>query len=122
RDNRQLDLTYYTPGRDRTTQRVVDPMRLVFSDGHSYLEGWCHRAEEVRMFRLDRIRDVSILGHHAEPPQGARVSDLSKGLFQPDDDDPEAVLDLRPAARWVAEYYPTERQQEQPDGMLRIWL
>jgi proteasome accessory factor C len=122
RESRQLDLTYYTPARDRTTQRVVDPMRMIFSDGHTYLEGWCHRAEEVRMFRLDRIRAVSVLDSPAAPPHDARVTDLSKGLFQPDDDDPEAVIDLLPPARWVAEYYPIERQEEQPDGSLRIWL
>ena len=75
RDGRQLDLTYYAPGRDETTERVVDPMRLVFFDGHGYLEGWCHRAEEVRMFRLDRIRERSgARDTRRRRPQGARVS------------------------------------------------
>src|SRR5262249_16340145 len=85
--HRQPALTYCTAGADPTTQRVVGPMRLIFSEGHTYFEGWCPRACEVRMFRVDRIRDVSVLDTPADPPQDARVTDLSKGLFQPDDDD-----------------------------------
>jgi proteasome accessory factor C len=122
RQARQLDLTYYTPGRDSTTQRVVDPMRLIFFDGHSYLEGWCHRAREVRMFRVDRIRTATLLQSPAQPPPDADVTDLSKGLFQPDPDDPVAVIDLQPDARWVAEYYPIERRQDREGGLLRIWI
>jgi proteasome accessory factor C len=122
RQARQLDLTYYTPARDSTTQRVVDPMRLIFFDGHSYLEGWCHRAREVRMFRVDRIRTATLLQSPAQPPPDADVTDLSKGLFQPDPDDPVAVIDLQPDARWVAEYYPIERRQDREGGLLRIWI
>jgi proteasome accessory factor C len=122
REQRQLDLTYYVPGRDETTQRVVDPMRLIFFEGHSYLEGWCHRADETRMFRLDRMRSATVLDTPSSPPQDARATDLSQGLFQPDPDDPEAVLDLTPPARWVAEYYPIEAVEERPDAVLRIRL
>jgi proteasome accessory factor C len=122
RDERQLELTYYVPGRDETTERVVDPMRLIFSDGHSYLEGWCHRAGETRMFRLDRMRRADVLDTPSEPPQGVGVTDLSHGLFQPDPDDPDAVIDLAPGARWVAEYYPIEESEELGDSTLRIRL
>jgi proteasome accessory factor C len=122
REERQLDLTYYVPGRDETTQRIVDPMRLIFSEGHSYLEGWCHRADETRMFRLDRMRRAVVLETPSAPPHDARVTDLSQGLFQPDPDDPEAVLDLRPPAAWVAEYYPIEGIERRPDSVLRIRL
>jgi proteasome accessory factor C len=122
RQGRQLDLTYYTPGRDSTTERVVDPMRLIFFEGHSYLEGWCHLAHEVRMFRVDRIRAALLLESPAQPPPDADVTDLSKGLFQPDPEDPVAVIDLQPDARWVAEYYPIERREDRDGGVLRIWL
>ena len=56
---RLVHLTYHVPGRDETTERDVDPMRLLLVEGRSYLEGWCRRAEAVRLFRLDRV-----LGHH----------------------------------------------------------
>ncbi len=122
REHRQLDLTYYVPGRDETTQRVVSPMRLIFSEGHGYLEAWCHRVDEVRMFRLDRMIELVLLDTPAAPPEHASRADLSRGLFQPDPGDPLAVLDLAPAARWVADYYPVEEQHEVAGGLLRIAL
>jgi proteasome accessory factor C len=122
REHRQLDLTYYVPGRDETTQRVVSPMRLVFSEGHGYLEAWCHRVEEVRMFRLDRMIELTLLDTPATAPENAHRADLSRGLFQPDASDRLAVLDLAPAARWVADYYPVEAVSERDDGTLRIGM
>ncbi len=120
--NRRVHLSYYVPSRDETTERDADPMRLVFADGQGYLEAWCHRARETRLFRLDRISAVAVLDAAATPPPGARPKDLSGGLFQPDPDDPLAVLDLAPGARWVADYYPIESREETASGRLRIGL
>ncbi len=122
RDGRRMHIGYYVPARDETTERDIDPMRLVFSEGHGYLEAWCHRAEEGRMFRLDRITAAQVLDVAAEPPADARPKDLSQGLFRPDPDDPAAVVELAPSAAWVADYYPTETSEELPDGRLRITL
>ena len=50
-----LRITYYTATRDETSERVVDPMRVLIVDGRAYLEAWCRQAEAVRLFRVDRI-------------------------------------------------------------------
>ena len=117
---RRVHLEYLVPSRDETTSRDVDPLRLLHAEGHSYLEGWCHRAEGVRLFRLDRIVAVQALDVAATPPPEARPRDLSAGLFQPGEDDLVAVLDLAPAGRWIAEYHPVEEVQETADGGLRV--
>jgi proteasome accessory factor C len=122
RDNRRMHLRYYVPGRDETTERDIDPMRLVFSEGHGYLEAWCNRVQEVRFFRLDRVTAAEVLDESASPPADARRADLSRGLFQPAADDPLAVLELEPSARWMADYYPIEEQTELPGGRLRVTL
>jgi proteasome accessory factor C len=74
------------------------------------------------MFRLDRMRRAAVLDSRACPPQDARLTDLSQGLFQPDPGDPEAVLDLSPQAHWVAEYYPIEDAEQRDGSTLRIRL
>ena len=48
-------------GRDEATERDVDPMRIVGDDGRWYLEGWCHRAEDTRLFRMDRVEELTVL-------------------------------------------------------------
>jgi proteasome accessory factor C len=119
---RRLHLRYYVPGRDEATERDVDPMRLLVVEGRAYLEGWCRRADGVRLFRLDRILGTEVLDVPAEVPDDAQPVDVDQGLFRPSDEDVHVVLEVSPGGRWVAEYYPTESVTELGDGRLRIQL
>ncbi len=121
-EHRRMHLTYDVPSRDETTERDVDPMRLVVSDGRTYLEAWCRLAEDVRLFRLDRIAAAKVLDLPSEPPPEATPRDLSNGMFQPSECDLLATVRLEPPARWVAEYYPTESVEEGPSGSLIVKL
>jgi predicted DNA-binding transcriptional regulator YafY len=47
---------YYTLGRDDVGSRKVDPYHLLFRGGQFYLVGYSHERENVRVFRLTRIR------------------------------------------------------------------
>ena len=122
RERRRLHLRYHVPGRDETTERDVDPMRLALVEGRSYLEAWCRRAEGVRLFRLDRVAGVRLLDAPAEPPAAAQSRDLSHGVFQPSPDDALVVLALQPEAHWVAEHHPCEAVEPGPDGELVVRL
>lgn len=119
-ERRRLWLRYYSYGRGGMTEREVDPIRLV-TEGHTYLEAWCRVSEGRRMFRLDRVADIRVLDTPADPPP-LEVRDLSDGLVHPDADDPEVVLEVGPAGRWVTEYYTHDEAVELPDGGLRITL
>jgi proteasome accessory factor C len=121
-DGRRLHLTYFVPTRDETTERDVDPMRVVLMDGRWYLEGWCHRAEAVRLFRLDRVEAVKVLEVDAEVPPEATQRDLDLGLFVPSPGDQQVVLELDPAAHWIADYYPVDSVEDLPDGRLLVAL
>jgi predicted DNA-binding transcriptional regulator YafY len=119
---RRLHLRYYVPGRDEATERDVDPMRLLVVEGRSYLEGWCLRAEGVRLFRLDRVLGLELLDIPSAPPAEAVGVDVDQGLFRPSPDDVHVVIELSAAGRWVAEYYPCESVTDLPDGRLRVVL
>ncbi len=115
---RRLHLRYLVPSRDETTERDVDPMRVVNLDAHWYLEGWCHRAADTRLFRLDRVEELTLLDTDGTPPGDARSRDLSAGTFTPREGDPVVRLRLRPGAEWVADYYPVESRTEDADGVV----
>ena len=115
---RRLHLAYYVPGRDETTERDVDPMRLLLVDGRSYLEAWCRRVEAVRLFRLDRVVSIALLDVPAELPEAATERDISQGLFQPSAADVLVAIALGPGAQWVADYYPCESVEDLGDGTL----
>lgn len=115
-DNRRLHLTYWVPSRDEATERDVDPMRALNLDGHWYLEGWCHRAEGVRLFRLDRVESATVLDVDGTPPAGAAPRDLAVDVYVPGEDDLTVVIETDPEAAWIADYYPTEGVEQRPGG------
>lgn len=120
-ERRQVRLDYYVPTRDESTERVVDPLGVVSADGSTYLDAWCHLAEDQRLFRLDRISTAEVLEtsvcEHGVPPR-----DLADGIFRPAPDDLLVTLRLQPAARWVAEYFPVEQARDERGGALRVRL
>ncbi|XRQ15535.1 helix-turn-helix transcriptional regulator [Actinomadura welshii] len=119
---RRVHLTYYVPARDENTERDVDPMRLLVVEGNTYLEGWCRRAEAVRLFKLDRIAGLEVLDAPARVPDDAEPIDVDAGLFRPSPQDEAVTLELTPRGRWVADYYPCESVEELGEGRLRVVL
>lgn len=119
--NRQARIDYYVPTRDETTRRTVDPLELLTSDGHDYLDAWCHLAQARRLFRLDRMYAVEQV-EEARQEHDLRPRDLSVGLFEPGPDDVEAQIQLERHARWVADYYPIDTVEELGEGRLRVTL
>jgi proteasome accessory factor C len=119
---RRVHLRHYNPQKDVVTERDVDPMRLLVVEGRSYLEGWCLRAEGVRLFRLDRVLDLTVLDEPAAVPESAEPVDIEQGLFRPSESDERVELELAPGARWVAEYYPCESVTELDEGRLSVLL
>ncbi|MFX4287138.1 helix-turn-helix transcriptional regulator [Janibacter sp. G349] len=115
---RRVHLTYHVPSRDERTERDVDPMRLARVEGHWYLEGWCHRAEDVRLFRTDRIEAVEVLDVPSEPPADAVRRDLSAGAYQRGEGDLPVTLRLAPSAHWVAEYYPVTSRETSGEDLV----
>lgn len=111
---RRIHLIYFVPGRDEQTERDVDPLRVVGLDGQWYLEGWCHRAQDTRLFRLDRVVGLAVLDVDGSPPPEAVERDLSEGSYRPSAEDLLVRLRLLPGATWVRDYYPVERAAEVP--------
>jgi proteasome accessory factor C len=105
---RALRLRYYSASRDETSERTVDPLRVFEADGQSYLEAWCRQAEGLRVFRVDRMEDVTALDEPAVIPEGVSPRDLSEGVFQPAVEHLLVDLLVGPAYAWVADYYPAE--------------
>jgi proteasome accessory factor C len=110
-----LRLTYYTAARDETSERVVDPMRMLMVGPRAYLEAWCRRAEATRLFRVDRIDAFTELDEPSAPPARAVPHDVSDGVFHPTPDLPLVTLRVGRGSRWITEYYPCEEVRRDGD-------
>ena len=115
-DRRRVEIDYYSYHRDRLTARAVDPA-LVFSDrGHWYLSGWCHRAGAERVFRVDRIRRVTLTETSVEVDLSRREAPTPA----PAPDGPVVTIRLAPPAAWAAEQYPVLDRRNLGDGAVEV--
>lgn len=122
-ENRQVRITYHVPARDELSERVVDARGIVNGGRFSYLDAWCHRAQDDRLFRLDRIADARVLSASALSPRRP-ARDLADGPFdhQAAADGVTATLLLEPPARWATDYYPMRAIRPRPDGSAEVDL
>ncbi|MCA1657514.1 MAG: WYL domain-containing protein, partial [Actinobacteria bacterium] len=73
---------YYTMDRDDTGERRVDPYQLLYQGGQFYLVGHSHERDDIRVFRLSRIRGKVSYATKAE-----------HDFQRPDDFDPRVYAD-----------------------------
>lgn len=116
---RQVEIDYYSFGRDRVGTRTVDPYSVSSLGGHWYLAAHCHQAQDDRLFRVDRIRAVRETGETFETPP---ASDAPHDVFHPSPDHTRVTLDLPATAAWVVENYPVESVEPGAKGRLRVVL
>ena len=113
-----VKITYYSYGRDNTGSRVVNPWSIHSEGGLWYLQGWCHSSSAERIFRIDRIREVAHTDQAFDIPDP--IPEFR--LFDSADVQGRVTLRLKPAAKWVLEYYPTESVVPEPDGEFTVEL
>ena len=114
-DARQaLEIDYFSGSRDELTTRTVEPVQVATIDGHWYLDGYCHRAGDMRRFRVDRIGAVRSL-EQSPGPAVTRSRPLEE-MFVPGPGAVEVHLQLGPGAQWVPESVPVRAVRRDDDG------
>jgi proteasome accessory factor C len=61
REDRLLEIEYWTESRGAITRRTIEPHLLVNAQDAWYVVAYCRRAEGQRTFRLDRIRSARLM-------------------------------------------------------------
>lgn len=97
-----MDITYFAHSRDELSQRIIEPEKIYSALGHWYVVAWDEAAGGERLFRVDRIRSAAATGTLFEP---RGLEGPGRPLYSRSESDVQVRLLLRPAARWVAEYY-----------------
>lgn len=115
----RVEIDYYSFGRDELTTRRIDSRAVFSAFGQWYVDAWCHRAGDERLFRVDRVRAVRPTGERFEPTAEAVVD---RPVYSPRPDDPRVTLWLAPEAAWVIEAFPAESVEEADDGSSTVTL
>lgn len=115
-ERRVVRITYRSVAKEETTIREIEPWTVFATMGRWYVLGHCRMVDDQRTFRVDRIKDLTVLDEVFERP--SRVPEPGVG-YSPAEGDIACVIDLSPRARWVLEYYPVEVLTES-QGTTRI--
>ena len=60
----ELEFFYYAPNGE--SQRIIEPYYLIFRWSNWYVWGWCTVREDFRLFKLNRMDNVSLSDHYFE--------------------------------------------------------
>ncbi len=103
-----IEFSYYSMQRDEVSDRKVDPYHLVFRSGQFYLIAHSHERDEVRVFRLSRIRAkvsyATKAEHDFSPPEDFDRRDYaSRADWQMGEIDGTVRVFLRERIAWLVE-------------------
>lgn len=120
-----VKMRYYTMYRDATTDRMVDPYKLLSKDGRSYMMAWCHKRKEVSIFRLDRIRKLVVTDKAFDIDPEFDESEFLDPMFGIFNDGKPFKVKVRFSpwvARWIREdrWHPSQKFTEMSDGSLQV--
>lgn len=117
---REVGIDYLLGGTGEFSQRTVRPERLLFRDGRWYLIAYCLLRNALRAFRVDRIRELTVLKTSFEPLSHGEVDEAVRNLgrFETEDRVKVRVKFDPDIARWIAER--VKKAEKMPDGSV-VW-
>lgn len=119
----RVDLSY-TPARRATENYRFDPYTLLFYEGALYLGGYAHNRGALRLFLVDRIEQVAVLGERFEVPENFSAGDLTGSAFGLIDEQPQQIkvrFDSK-IGHLIRErvWHPSQQLNEELDGSLTL--
>lgn len=122
---RRLKIVYHGRARDRSTERVVSPQRLVHYRDNWHLDGYCHLRQGLRIFAVDRIRAAQELEEPAETVAEVVLEEhfaSSYGIFAGKANKTAVLRFSAERARWVADerWHPRQAGQFLTDGRYEL--
>jgi proteasome accessory factor C len=103
-EDRLLSCSYINAANE-VTSRQIEPIAMESSDSIWYLRGYCRTKKEVRVFRLDRMRDIAL---EKEKLVRANYPEAdSPGIYSVSETDTKVVFDIDPEGfGMLADYKP----------------
>jgi predicted DNA-binding transcriptional regulator YafY len=123
RGRRTVRMTYQGTSQSQPMERELDPYALVHRWGWWYVVGYCHLRECVRTFRVDRIRELSLLEMSFDDP-----SDFNLREYLANESQAQPLIRVRlhfsaRLAQSAREYtLAWEAMETQPDSSLIVTL
>lgn len=112
--NLSVVINYYSMSSDETAKRKIDTYNIFFNNGAPYLAAYCHLREDIRTFRVDRIKDIKLTDNYYSIPDDYSLSDEFKTVWGVEQGQKELDIKIKftgRAARFVPEYQWSDNQE-----------
>ena len=124
-EGRTIDITYFTMYRNASTARLVNPSRILTRDGRGYLVGWCHKRKDVLIFRMDRIKRLTLTDRFFETDPAFDLEAFLGpmfGMFKGKQDIDVKVRFSPFVAPWIIEerWHRSQKITQLPDGSVQL--
>ena len=117
----QVEIDYFGAAATEPSTRVVDPYQVVVRESKWYLDAWCHKANGLRRFQVDRVRAVRPTGRPADtsPLSDSEREAISSPLaFLGSAEAVTARVVLPLEARFAVEGLVTRQLEDLGDGLV----
>ncbi|MBN2653583.1 MAG: YafY family transcriptional regulator [Nitrospirae bacterium] len=123
-----IDITYYSPHKNQTTQRTVMPLHLMHYMGSWHLIAFCSSKKDLRNFSISRIKKIEPSNKTIKLPKslGSTKEYIRRnfGIMQGGNTQ-KVLLRISPAiAAWVSEqiWHPEQKMVSCKDGSIELSL
>lgn len=121
-EKKRVRLVYYSASRGELGERDIEPWGILAALGRWYLIALDLTSSGERMFRLDRIKSLTVLEEEASIPDDFDP-EIYRGAFREVPSEPVMDLEISPeAARWFEDYYPVMDSLALEDGWRAVAL
>jgi len=123
----RLHISYHGRRKDDISERDISPQRLTQYRNSWYLDAWCHKAEGLRSFALERISDQTLLDDAAKEISAKVLAghfDSAYGIFSGPAEHLAKLKFTAEMSRWIAEeqWHPDQRGSYDDEGAWTLEL
>ncbi|MDY6918439.1 MAG: transcriptional regulator [Chloroflexota bacterium] len=126
---RRVRICYHALDAEEATERDIDPYFIEpAAAGHStYVIALCHRHDEIRMFKVERITDIRMTTETYEVPDDFDANEFlapAMGILVTEDVETVRLRFSREVARFAREtiWHPSQTVERQNDGSAIVTL
>lgn len=119
---RQVEIAYYSYSQDQSSDRTVHPIQIISRDSNQYLFAYCEKANDLRLFRIDRILNAELISKSSSPPKESEEQLSGNEMWDFGETNSLVTLKVLPEDTWIASTYPVERIAQDPDGFFEVDL
>jgi proteasome accessory factor C len=122
-----LHITYHGRRKDDISERDISPQRLTQYRNSWYLDAWCHKADGLRSFSLERISDQKLMGEDAKEVSADVLGghfDSAYGIFSGPAEHMAKLKFTAEMSRWIAEeqWHPDQKGSYDEQGAWTLEL